>query len=340
MEIYLHKIIEKITVMGYSRILGIGNALVDIITMLRDDRIIRSLDLSKGSMTLVDRTMSDRIQVEIEDEKRILVTGGSVANAINGVANLGVPCGFLGKVGRDELGKLFEEEQINQGIQPLLIHSDLPTGRAVGLVEPDGERTFATYLGAASEMHPEDITPERLQGFDIFFIEGYLVFNHALIMAAASAAKSAGLTIALDLSSYNVVEANREILNELVDDYVDIIFANEEESKAFTGMQPLEAVVNLAGRCDMAIVKIGRQGAYVQQGAIRHLITAAGDLVVDTTGAGDFFAAGFLSGIAKGYNLEKSGKLGALLASQVIRVPGAKLEEAEWTKIRKLENFL
>jgi len=326
--------------MGYLKILGIGNALVDIITMLRDDQIIKSLSLPKGSMTLVDRIISDRIQFKIEDEKRILVTGGSVANAINGIANLGVPCGFLGTIGEDELGKLFEEEQKNQGIQPLLIHSDLPTGRAVGLVSPDGERTFATYLGAASELHPSDITPERLEGFDIFFVEGYLVYNHTLIMAAAVAAKNAGLTIALDLASYNVVEANWEILNELVDNYVDIVFANEEEAIAFTGMQPLEAVGNLAGRCDIAVVKIGKEGAYVQQGAILHKVPSSGDLVIDTTGAGDFFAAGFLSGIAKGYDLDKSGKLGALLASRVIRVPGAKLVEEEWIEIRKLEDTL
>ena len=326
--------------MGYLKILGIGNALIDIITMLRDDQIIKSLSLPKGSMTLVDRTTSERVQVEIKDEKRILVTGGSVANAINGIANLGVPCGFFGTVGEDELGKLFEDEQKNQGIQPLLIHSDLPTGRAVGLVSPDGERTFATYLGAASELHPDDITPERFQGFEIFFVEGYLVYNHALIMAAASAAKSAGITIALDLASYNVVEANLAILNELVDNYVDIVFANEEEAKAFTGMQPLGALENLAGRCDIAVVKVGKEGAYIQQGTLRHQIPAAGDLVVDTTGAGDFFAAGFLAGIAKGYDLEKSGKLGALLASKVIRVPGAKLAAEEWTEIRKMEDIL
>lgn len=326
--------------MGYLKILGIGNALVDIIAMLKDDQIIKSLGLPKGSMTLVDRTMSELIQGGIVNEKTSKVTGGSVANAINGVANLGVPCGFLGAIGRDELGRLFENEQETEGINPLLIHTDLPTGRAVGLVEPDGERTFATYLGAASELHPEDITPEKLQGFDLFFIEGYLVFNHALILAAASAAKSAGLTIALDLSSYNVVEINREVLTELVNDYVDIIFANEEEARAFTGMQPLEAVANLAGLCDVAIVKVGKEGAYIQQGSVCHLIPAAGSVVVDTTGAGDFFAAGFLAGRAKGYDLVKSGKLGALLASRVIRVPGAKLDADEWKEIRKLEQTL
>jgi sugar/nucleoside kinase (ribokinase family) len=326
--------------MGYLKILGIGNALVDIITLLNNDQIIKSLSLPKGSMTLVDRAMSERIQKEIAGEKRMLVTGGSVANAINGIAHLQVPCGFLGTVGKDELGRLFEDEQKQHGIQPLLIHSELPTGRAVGLVEPDGERTFATYLGAASELNPTDVTGERLSGFDIFFIEGYLVYNHALIMAAASAAKRAGLTIALDLASYNVVEANLDILQELVEDYVDIVFANEEEAIAFTGLQPLEAVEKLAGLCDIAVVKIGKEGAYIQRGTNRILVPAAGDLVVDTTGAGDFFAAGFLAGIAKEYDLEKSGKLGALLAARVIRFPGAKLEETEWEKILQMEPTL
>ncbi|MCE1198916.1 MAG: adenosine kinase [Marinilabiliales bacterium] len=323
--------------MGNLKILGIGNALVDIVTMLNDDQIINRLELPKGSMTLVERELSDRIQEEIAAEKRLLVTGGSVANAINGIANLGVSCGFLGAIGKDELGKLFEEEQIGQGITPLLLHSELPTGRAVGLVEPGGERTFATYLGAASDLHPKDITEARLRPYDIFFIEGYLVYNHELIRAAAETAKAAGLKIALDLSSYNVVEANRSVLNELVDRYVDIIFANEEEAKAFTGLDPLAAVENLAGRCEYAVVKIGSEGAFVRHHNLFYRIPAAGDLVVDTTGAGDFFAAGFLAGIAKGYSLEKCGRLGALLASRVIRVPGAKLDGAEWQGIRTLE---
>lgn len=133
--------------MGYSRILGIGNALVDIITLLNNDQVINSLNLPKGSMTLVDRTMSERIQMEILNEKRLLVTGGSVANAINGIANLDVPCGFLGTVGVDDLGKLFEDEQKNQGIQPLLIHSDLPTGRAVAWLNQTENVLLLLILG-------------------------------------------------------------------------------------------------------------------------------------------------------------------------------------------------
>lgn len=323
--------------MGSTKILGIGNALVDIIALLDDDQTINNLGLPKGGMTLVDRDLSDRIRQGLLNQKTKVATGGSVANAMNGIANLGVPCGFMGSIGRDDLGKLFEEDLKAHAIDRVLRYADLPTGRAVCLIGPDGERTMATYLGAAVEMTPEDITPEVLSGYQLFFIEGYLVFNHALIMAAASQAKSSGLTIALDLASYNVVEANRAVLDELVDNYVDIIFANEEEAVAFTGLSPVEALGQLARRCDIAVVKVGKEGAYVRQGGQQFHIPALGSEAVDTTGAGDFFAAGFLAGLAKGYDLEKCGKLGALLAGKVIKTAGAKLEPAEWVEIREIE---
>ena len=152
-------------------------------------------------------------------------------------------------------------------------------------------------------------------------------------MEAASVAKSAGLTIALDLASYNVVDANKEVLNELVDNYIDIIFANEDEARSFTGLEPEAALQNLAKRCDIAVVKIGKEGAYIQQGSRRWHVPAFETEVIDTTGAGDFFAAGFLAGLAKGWDLEKCGKTGALLASEVIKVIGANIETDTWKKI-------
>ena len=242
--------------MNKLKILGIGNALVDILVLIDNDHIINSLNLPKGGMTLVDGELSSRIQNEISHLNIKIATGGSVANAINGIAGLGVEAGFVGAIGHDELGVLFKNDMLKRGITVSMKELEIPTGRAVGFVSPEGERTFATYLGAAVDMGPADITPELFAGYDLFFIEGYLVFNHALIMAAASAAKSEGLTIALDLASYNVVEANMEILNELVDSYIDIVFANEEEAKSFTGLQPEEALKNLAGRCDIAVVKV------------------------------------------------------------------------------------
>jgi sugar/nucleoside kinase (ribokinase family) len=326
--------------MSKLKILGIGNALVDIMVLSEDDQIINYLNLPKGGMTLVDGELSARIQKEISHLDIKIATGGSVANAINGIAGLGVECGFVGAIGRDDLGMLFKNDMLKRGITVLLKELELPTGRAVGFVSQGGERTFATYLGAAVEMGPDDINPSLFEGYDLFFIEGYLVFNHALIMAAASAAKTAGLTLALDLASFNVVEANMEILNELVDNYIDIVFANEEEAKSFTGMQPEAALENLAGRCDIAVVKVGKEGAFIQQGNQKWHIPAIETLVVDTTGAGDYFAAGFLAGLAKGYDLEKCGLIGSLMAVEVIKVIGAELEEKIWDEIKKQVELL
>ncbi len=327
--------------MNNLKILGIGNALMDILVLPEDDQLINRLELPKGGMTLVDSDLSARIQKEISHLNIKIATGGSVANAINGIAALGAVCGYVGAIGQDELGSQFKNEMIKRGIEVVLKEIGLPTGNAVGFVSPDGERTFATYLGAAVEMGPDDITPELFAGYDLFFIEGYLVFNHALIMAAASAAKSAGLIIALDLASFNVVEANLDILNELVDNYIDVVFANEEEAKSFTGMVPEAALGNLAGRCDIAIVKVGKEGAFVQQGAQKwHIPTNLVETVIDTTGAGDFFAAGFLAGLASGHDLEKCGKIGTLLAGEVIQVVGAELEDSRWEFIKNQVKLL
>ena len=326
--------------MSNLKILGIGNALVDIMVVSEDDQIINYLNLPKGGMTLVDGDLSAMIQKEISHMNIKIATGGSVANAINGIAGLDVACGFVGAIGRDDLGLLFKNDMLKRGIEVKLKENEFPTGRAVGFVSPGGERTFATYLGAAVEMGPDDINPELFTGYDLFFIEGYLVFNQPLIMAAASAAKLAGLTIALDLASYNVVEANLDILNELVDNYIDIVFANEEEAKSFTGLQPEDALINLAGRCDIAVVKVGKEGAFVQQGTQKWRIPAFPTTVVDTTGAGDYFAAGFLAGLASGCDLGKCGVIGSIMAGEVIQVIGAELDDSRWAEIKKLAELI
>jgi len=326
--------------MSNLKILGIGNALVDIMVLSEDDQIINYLNLPKGGMTLVNGELSAMIQKEIAHMDIKIATGGSVANAINGIAGLDLECGFVGTIGRDDLGLLFKNDMLKRGIDVKLKENEFPTGRAVGFVSPGGERTFATYLGAAVEMGPMDITPELFAGYDLFFIEGYLVFNQPLIMAAASAAKLAGLTVALDLASFNVVDANLDILNELVDNYIDIVFANEDEAKSFTGMLPEDALENLARRCDIAVVKVGKDGAFVQRGDQKWQIPAFQTTVIDTTGAGDYFAAGFLAGLASGCNLGKCGVIGSIMAAEVIQVVGAELDDSRWAEIKKLAELI
>jgi len=319
--------------MGAKSIIGIGNALMDIVVKLTDDTILKNNNLPKGSMTLVDAPTSLSINFQTEGFEKILAPGGSVANTVDGLAHLGANAAFIGKVGNDELGRSYHDGLEQIGAKPILFNSANATGVAMALVTPDSERTFGTYLGAAIELSPDDLSSELFSGYDIAYIEGYLVQNHDLVRKAAILAKEAGLTIALDLASYNVVEANLDFLKEILKEYVDIIFANEEESKAFTGKSPLEAVKELAGICKIAVVKVGSQGSLIGCGNELIEVGVTGTNCVDTTGAGDLYAAGFLFGYSQDLPLEICGKIASIVAGKVITVYGARMDNELWKMI-------
>lgn len=214
--------------------------------------------------------------------------------------------------------------------------SDTPSGIAIALVSPDGERTFATHLGAAIELSPDHLNTKLFEGYSLFYVEGYLVQNEALLHKALELAKTAGLTVALDLSSYNVVEAKKEFLQAILEPFVDVVFANEEEALALTGTPPEEALGYLAQKCRIAVVKTGEKGSLVQSGNAVHQIAAIPSTPLDTTGAGDLYASGFLFGLLNEMPLERCGKIGSLLAGNVIRVVGAKMDEQHWVVLRQL----
>lgn len=319
--------------MHMKKILGMGNALVDILIQLESDEVLTALGLPRGSMQLVDADSSQKVLDTLKDLPRSLSAGGSAANTIHGLGKLGVPVGYVGVIGEDELGGSFVKDLIDAGVEPHLIHSSRETGRAVGLISPDSERTFATFLGAAIELAPEFLRPEVFEKYDYFHIEGYLVQNHDLIEKALILAKEKNMTVSLDLSSYNVVEANLEFLHEMVLKYVDILFANEEEARAFTGFEPHEAVVEIGKKCIIAIVKTGSKGSLIHSREELSQIGVIDVMPVDTTGAGDMYAAGFLYGHAQGKPLKVCGEMGALLAGNVIEVMGSKMNEERWGKI-------
>ena len=316
-----------------KKILGIGSALVDILTQIPNEQILNELNLPKGSMTYVDAQTSVEIGKKLAYLGNQMASGGSAANTMSGLAQLGVEAGFLSKIGKDEVGEFFAKQMTETHVKPLMLKSDTPSGRVQALVTADGERTFATCLGAAAEMCADDIQPELLQGWDIFYVEGYLVANPTMLRKAIETAKAQGMTIAIDLASYNVVEESRDFLLELVENYVDIVFANEKEAFALTGMEPEAALHDIAERCDIAVVKVGAKGAFVQRGNEVITIPPMKADVVDTTGAGDMWAAGFLAGLVKGENLQKCGIMGAIVAKNIIEVMGAKMDEARWEKI-------
>lgn len=317
------------------KIFGIGNALVDIMTSLESDSLLDKLNLPKGSMQIVNEETIAKALEQTKGLKQTLASGGSAANTINGLANLGVETAFVGKVGGDELGKFFRNDMQKAGINPKLLQGVAATGTALALVSPDSERTFAVNLGAAIEMTADDIKPDTFNGYDFFHIEGYLVQNHSLIEKALQVAKSSGLKVSLDLASYNVVESNLEFLQRMVMEYVDIVFANEEEAKAFTQKSPEKALDALAEIAEIAVVKIGAKGSFIKKGNDKYRVGVVKANSIDTTGAGDLYASGFLYGLSKNLPLDTCGRIGAVLSGKVIEVIGPKMDEATWKMLKE-----
>jgi sugar/nucleoside kinase (ribokinase family) len=316
-----------------NHILGIGNALVDIMTKLKDDQFLHDFNLPKGSMQLVDQAFIKNVTGSTENLEKQQSSGGSAANTIHGLARLGASTGFIGKVGNDRLGDFFHEDLKNSRIDPKLFRSQTDTGRAIALISPDSERTFATFLGAAVELSPEELSENLFDAYQYLHIEGYLIQNHALLKKSFELAKRQGMKVSLDLASYNVVEENLEFLKTFVRDYVDVLFANEEEAKAFTGKEPEAALEELAEICDIAVVKVGKEGSFVKKDSRRIKVDPIDAKPIDTTGAGDAYAAGFLYGLINDYPLDTCGYTGALLAGKVIEVIGAKMDESKWQEI-------
>ena len=314
-------------------ILGMGNALVDVLIRVEKESILNELRLPKGSMQLVDEVRLHEIEKRIDGFERVMISGGSAANTIHGLAQLGIKTGFIGSAGNDAWGEFYINDLKDKGITPIFYRPDKQTGRAMAFLTPDSERTFGTYLGAAIELHAVFLSPELFQGWLIFHIEGYLVQNQELIESALRMARQAGCTVSLDLASYNVVQENLDFLKSVVPEYVDIIFANQEEALAYTGKEPEAAVEELASVCRIAIVKAGKDGAWVQSGTEKHHIKGLEANCIDTTGAGDLFAAGFLYGHTLNYSLIRCGELGNFLAAAVIEVTGPKISEHRWLQI-------
>lgn len=312
-------------------VLGIGNALTDILAVLPDDDLLKEFHLPKGSMQHVDEAAGNKIWQILREKGVQYVPGGSAANTIAGTAVLGMPSGFIGKVGDDELGSLFRTGQENIGIRPVLLKGKAASGRAmVFITAPNAERTFAVYLGAAVELGPEDLEPSYFRGYDYFHIEGYLVQNRELVRRAVELARAAGMIVSLDMASYNVVESNNAFLHDIVENYVDIVFANEAESMAFTGKEPREALDEIAGICEIAVVKLGPDGSMVKKGDEYYKIEACPAEALDATGAGDIYAAGFLYAHSCGMPVGICGEVGSIVSAKVVEVIGSKVDIPRW----------
>ena len=312
-------------------ILGIGNALTDVLAVLPDDSLLKKYHLPKGSMQHVDMETGDRIWEALKEYGVKYVPGGSAANTLTCTAIFGMPSGFIGKIGNDDLGNLFKSTMEQYGVKAQMLYSQKSSGRCmVFITGANAERTFADYMGATLELGPDDLSIEQFRGYDYFHIEGYLVQNQELISKAARLAKEAGCTISIDMASYNVVESNDAFFHNLVENYVDIVFANESEARAFTKTEPREAIDILAAHCDIAVVKVGKDGSMVKQGDQYYYIPAWPANTIDATGAGDTYAAGFLYAHSLGMPLKVCGEIGSIIAAKVVEVIGTKIDIPRW----------
>ncbi len=316
-------------------IVGIGSALVDILIHEKDE-FLKKTGAIKGGMTLVDKEFIERTLAMSSDTAKI-VPGGSACNTIVGIGKLGGAARFVGKCGKGEMGELIESDLKKQNVVPDLFRSDSPTGRVLSIISPDAQRSMFTYLGASAETRPEDISERLFKDAAVVHMEGYLLFNPELIEAALTTAKSVGAKISLDLASFTVVEESKELLEQLVDSYVDILIANEDEACAFTGYSDEHlAIEALSEQSDIAVLKVGSRGSYVSHAGSTIAIKSMGDgNALDTTGAGDMWAAGFLYGLVNGYALEKCGRLGSACGFEVCQVVGASIPDDGWERIRK-----
>lgn len=316
------------------KILGLGNALVDILSKLDSDETLVKIGIQKGAMDMISREQMYVIRKYQANTETTQAPGGANCNTMRAIALLGGQSGFIGKVGDDNLGQFYEEALLKAGVASYLIKTEGPSGACTVFISPDGERTMGTFLGPAPTISPDEITEDVLRNYDCIHIEGYLIVNEELVRETMKKAKRLGLKVALDLANYNIVNAYKGLLEEVIPQYVDILFANASEAEAFTGLPAQDAVKALEKQVHVALVTLGKDGSLIGSDGKFYHVDAEGGKPVDTTGAGDNFAAGFLYGLSVGASLVQSAQIGSMLSGYVIDVVGPQVPADKWEQIK------
>lgn len=314
-------------------VVGIGNPLVDVLSH-EPDAFLDEHGLVKSSMALIDAARAHHLYEAMGPG--VEISGGSAANTMVGIASLGGRAAFIGRVRDDQLGEVFAHDIRSAGVrfETPPAREGLPTGRCLIIVTPDAERTQNTFLGAAAEIGPEDVTETLIEDAQVTYLEGYLfdqprakeAFRHA-----AHVARDADRRVALTLSDGSCVDRHRDDFRALLEGPVDVLFANEQEILSLYEVDDFDdALQQVLHHCEIAALTRSAKGSIVVSADDVHVIDAhpVGGSVVDTTGAGDLYAAGFLYGLTHGYDLGRCGRLGALAASEVISHIGARPEIA------------
>ncbi len=313
------------------QILAIGNAIMDVIAPVSDN-FLQEHDITKGAMNLIDEARAITLTGAIADFSPIEIAGGSGSNTIVGAARLGANCAYMGVVANDEMGARFTTGLREAGVHYATKPSEggLATARCIIMVTPDGERSMNTFLGASTGFNKTDMDEALIASADITYLEGYLFDSDeakAAFVHAAQITKAAGHKVALTLSDSFCVSRHRESFKHLAENHIDILFANEDEISALYECNFEQAAHKIATLGIIAALTRSEKGSVVISGATHYTIPAAAiERVVDTTGAGDQYAAGFLAAYARGESLELCGKWGSACAAEVISHYGARPE--------------
>jgi sugar/nucleoside kinase (ribokinase family) len=316
-------------------VVGVGSALIDILAH-EEEAFLATLGAVKGGMTYADQHIIDDFMASASP-KPAVVPGGSACNTMVGISQLGGQARFIGKCGSGRMGNFFRTDLARQNVDAMLFASDSPTGRVLSIITPDTQRSMLTYLGASAEIRPEEISSACFKDAAIVHLEGYLLFNRDLFEACMEAAQQAGALISLDLASFNIVQGAKNALQDDVQKYVDILISNEDEALAYTGIQSeTEALCALSEHVDIAVLKVGARGSMVSHLGRQVQIRPYGDgSAVDTTGAGDLWASGFLHGMVNQMPLDLCGVLASRCGHAVCQVVGTKIQHEQWEIIRK-----
>jgi len=311
-----------------SEVIGIGSALLDF-TYEVDNDILKKLGLKKGTMSLITEAGSEKILQKMKEYPVKVSPGGSAANTMAGIAVLGGSGAFIGKVGNDINGKVYIAETEKFGVKAYINSTDTMTGHAITFITPDSERTFATNLGAALSLRPDDVSEEAIRKSAILHIEGYLLEGDLkdASVHAMELAKKHKVKISVDLADPSLITRNLGEFKGIVRNYADIVFVNEDEAEAFTQKKSREALDFIHLFCEVAVVKLGAGGSLIKQGDMVYTVKPEKTKVVNTNGAGDMYAAGILFSIANGIPMERAGRIASYAAAKVVGQAEARLNE-------------
>lgn len=318
-------------------LMGAGNAVTDILVQVADDFLEEKVEGERGGMELVDVEVI-RSLLDICPSKPTRAPGGAAANTVRTAARLGVSSRFLGMLGEDEIGDDYIASFADVGCDTSAFrrHAEFASGQCLSIITPDKQRTMRTYLGAATELAGANLSGEDFAGCRTLYIEGYLLFNRDLTHKIVRLAREAGCRIAMDLGSFEVVKVSRDMLPELLRDSVDIVLANEDEARAFSESDDLENSLKcLADHCETAVLKLGDEGAWIHADDETVVVEPVPPpRLVDTTGAGDLWAAGFFYGLARNMPYEICGAIGSILGSAAVSEVGTMISDESWNRIK------